>query len=98
MAEPVAVNVVITWTSGSIAETVKLRLAPSLTETDAGAVTTGPRSVFVIVTTVVAVLTQAWPSSADQVIVVAPELVKVGVPLNVMLGFRDGPSVVGPVR
>ena len=94
IAEPDAANVVIDWASGSTAETVKDRSEPSFTETLAGAVTTGARSVFAIVMTVVAVRIQAFPSFAVQVTVVEPELVKVGVPLTVMLGFR---AVIGEV-
>ena len=44
MAVPAAVSEVIAWPSGSTAETVKLRGAPTVPFCDAGAVTTGARS------------------------------------------------------
>ena len=67
MAEPVAVNAVMVWTSGSTAETVYERGDPSFTEAEAGAVTTGGRSTFVIETIDVCVRVQEFPSSAVHV-------------------------------
>src|SRR6185503_5322858 len=98
MAEPVAVNAVMVWTSGSTAEVVNERSDPSFTEAEAGAVTTGGRSTFVIETIDVCVRVQEFPSSADHVIVVEPDCVKLGVPVSVMLGFSEGPAVAGPVK
>ena len=56
---------------------------------------------FAITTDVVAVADPAVGvllSTADQLTVYVPDCVRLGVPVNVMLGLSNGPAEVGPVR
>ena len=72
-----AVKELIASPSGSIADTVNVRLVPSATDWVAGAVTTGARSTLLTVTTV-----DAEPESAFvavKVTVYVPDCVNVGV-------------------
>src|SRR5712671_2889868 len=74
----------VTWSaSASVAVTVKVSAAPSLTLSDGATVTTGawfpPPDTSSTVTTLVAVVTPPWPSFPVNVRVYAPDCVKLGV-------------------
>ena len=81
IAVPVAVRFVIASASGSEAVTVKESSTPSLTDWDAGAVTTGARSPFEIVIAVVAEPVRAF--AAVNVTLNVPVCALVGVQLKV---------------
>src|SRR5512138_2252315 len=81
MAVPVAVRLVIASASGSEADTVKVISVFSAPEAVAGATTTGARSPFVTVMTVVALPVRAF--DAVNVTLNVPVCALVGVQLNV---------------
>jgi hypothetical protein len=86
--------------SGSVADPVTETAVFSVPLTVAGAVITGTRFRFAIVTAVVAVEVRAGVplSTALQFTEYEPDWLKLGVPVSVMLGFNAGPAEAGPVR
>ena len=84
----------VTWfASGSVAEPVTLTAVFSVPLTEAGAVMLGGRLPVPIVNAVVAAAVPAgtFTSVALQLMVKVPVCARVGVPVSVMLGFKDGP-------
>jgi hypothetical protein len=87
------------WPSGSVAEAVMLTAVFSVPLTVAGRVIAGAWLPAPIVTAVLAVAEPAvgvFTSTADQLIVKLPAAA--GVPVSVMLGFKDGPLELEAVK
>ena len=84
--------------SGSEAEPVMLTATFSVPETVAGRVIVGAWLPPPIVTVVVAAAVPAAPSFALQFTVKVPVCVALGVPVSVMLGFKEGPALLEAVK
>ncbi len=86
------------WPSGSDAEPVTDTGEFSVPLAVVGAVIVGFWFELAIESAVVAAAVPPAPSFADQLIVYEPDCVKLGVPVNVMLGLSEGPAELEAVK